>query len=245
MMDLPKALELAMAGRREFRYTSSRGNAGDFLIAESTRQVLHKMGLKESVKANTILVAGGGNLHPAYNCVARSLSRIPRDEKVIILPSTVVGAFPLLSEFSDLILMCREELTSKLAKLSGIRTLEVHDAALSFNYTDWLDIAGTGKLKAFRTDVESSKKYEITNVNRDISELIGLGKCHLNDSNSVARKFVEELSKYAEVQTDRAHVALVATMLGKRVTMFPNNYHKNLSIFKASLESHGNVTFVP
>lgn len=215
-------------------YVAGKGNAGDALIAAATGQVLDRLGIVVGSEG-TVLVAGGGGLIPRYDCMAKTLAKVPRDKKVIILPSTVAGYWQLLGEFRNLTLLAREEVTLSLARMNGIRTLLCEDAAFSFDYSPWT--GGEGTLVAMRADAERSGR-PLPENNRDVS-LESTGWWGLHNSMIAARKFVQTISRHAMIDTDRCHVAIVGAMLGKQVTLRPGNYHKNRSVWSASLERRG------
>lgn len=54
--------------------------------------------------------------------------------------------------------------------------------------------------------------------------------------------FVSAVEYAEEVYTDRLHVAILGSILGRRVTLFENVYHKNRGVWKYSLRD--NVNFV-
>ncbi|TBW58088.1 polysaccharide pyruvyl transferase family protein [Marinobacter halodurans] len=98
------------------------GNAGDHLITMCSLSTLEKLGLKvqlalpgarldENARQGTLLVAGGGNLVPLYDDVAR-LIRQTRDvcRRLVVLPHTIAGHEPLLQDLPDgTLIFCREK----------------------------------------------------------------------------------------------------------------------------------------
>ena len=57
-------------------------------------------------------------------------------------------------------------------------------------------------------------------------------------------ELIGALQKYEQVNTDRLHIAIAATLLGKKVKLFPNSYYKNRAVFEYSLKRFSNVSFV-
>jgi exopolysaccharide biosynthesis predicted pyruvyltransferase EpsI len=244
MIDFPAALAALLRGVGAVSYVASKGNAGDALIAAATQQALEGLGIDVTPDAPVILVAGGGALIPRYECLSRVVDRLPRDRRIIVGPSTVVG-FDLLRQFPNLILLAREEMTHALAKAAGVTTMLCHDAALSFDFSPWEgaeDRNSLGKLSAFRTDGESTGGA-LPPGNLDLSAQAGgwwqLHNCHLQ-----ARRFLTTINRYRTVETDRLHVAIAAAKLGKRVTLYPGNYHKNRAVFHCSLKGFSRARFV-
>jgi exopolysaccharide biosynthesis predicted pyruvyltransferase EpsI len=50
--------------------------------------------------------------------------------------------------------------------------------------------------------------------------------------------------KYKKIDTDRLHVAIGATLLEKKVTLFPNSYYKNKAVYDYSLRKFPNISFI-
>lgn len=245
MKFLHELLPTLLAGVREVEYISNRGNSGDALIAAATEQILSKMGVEVVHDAPVVLVAGGGNLSPRYRCLRDAIDKIPRHKRVIILPHTVTAYWILLREFRNLTLLAREEVTLKVAEMEKVTAIPCHDAAFSFDFSSWSGAEDTDLypfVNAFRYDGESNLPVK-PEGNYDISKTYG-GVWTLHSSILVARKFVSVINRYKEIRTDRLHVAIVAGMLGKKVSLQPNNYHKNRSVYMASLDGMPNVTFV-
>jgi exopolysaccharide biosynthesis predicted pyruvyltransferase EpsI len=235
MIYLPEALGMLM-GETSFQYVPNRGNAGDALIAEATAQVCRNMGFNESPGVRTVLVAGGGGIHPAYSCLPNRLRRLPRDKRVIVLPSTVSDHWEILRSFDNLTLLARDEVTFGLAGMNGVNCMLVHDAAFSFDYGD-MDGAGEGELVAMRTDGEGTGET-LPPGNEDVSAADS-GLWLLNGSTAAAMRFVRRIAEVREVRTNRLHVAIAAAMLGKDVTLCPGNYFKNRAVWEMSLRELG------
>lgn len=240
MQFLPDVLARLQIGRSA-SYVANKGNAGDALIAASTGLIVEQMEIEVRNDAPVVLVAGGGGLHPAYECLAKAIAKIPRDRTVVVLPSTVSAHWELLGSFRRLTLLARDEMTHALARMNGINSILCHDAAFSFDFSGWKD-EGEGTLHALRTDIESAGR-EHPEDNRDISVMAG-GWWPLHGSLLTARKFVTAISGYRTIMTDRLHVAIVGAKLGKRVIFKPCSYFKNRAVFEMSLERFPDVTFV-
>ena len=56
-----------------------------------------------------------------------------------------------------------------------------------------------------------------------------------------AAQYVQTLARFEEIRTDRLHAALAATLLGKNVTLFDNNYFKCRAVYEASLRQFPNI----
>jgi exopolysaccharide biosynthesis predicted pyruvyltransferase EpsI len=56
--------------------------------------------------------------------------------------------------------------------------------------------------------------------------------------------FLQSISRFSLVRTDRLHVAIGAALLGKKVELYSNSYFKNRAVYEFSLKSFSNVRFV-
>jgi len=95
--------------------------------------------------------------------------------------------------------------------------------------------SGEGVLNAFRLDKESIL-HTLPESNNDLS-YNGYTTKPLNE-------LIDVLQKYEQINTDRLHIAIGATLLGKQVRLFPNSYYKNRAVFDYSLKEFSNVSFV-
>ena len=95
------------------------------------------------------------------------------------------------------------------------------------------------KLNAFRTDLEATK-VKIPGNNRDLSLICKTADNTLTlkgirDSSSA---MLNAIAPFAEVRTNRLHVAITSVILGKKTKLHDNIYSKNLEIYKHSMEQH-------
>jgi len=109
-----------------------------------------------------------------------------------------------------------------------------HDTALHLDATD---------LTKGGSEMNSYKLYAI----RDDKERASVARESKPfrlwlDPVSVAGSFdewVQYQARAEKVITNRLHSAILGTTLGKRVTLLPNSYHKNRSVYSYSLEERG------
>jgi exopolysaccharide biosynthesis predicted pyruvyltransferase EpsI len=222
------------------------GNYGDSLIWHGTKKLLLSLNISEhyvdisSPKYNEILfIDGGGNLVDYYSDVRDFLIKKPSLYKeVVVLPHTIFGekqAEILNSVSSKLTIFCREKVSAEFLedKLKQAEIYLWHDCAF---YNEFVQVpGGNGVINAFRSDIESLSNIQPESNNdlsydgyatKPLDELIGI------------------LQKCAQVNTDRLHIAIAATLLGKKVKLFPNSYYKNKAVFEYSLKRFSNVNFV-
>lgn len=149
----------------------------------------------------------------------------------------------------DMALLWKREETEKYAQKERFN----HPADIAFNLRNlkhWIrDISNRrqivgGVLNAFRTDVEGKNTPTMID-SVDLSEIFS--------SESMARPFasctINSLANFIDradiVRTDRLHIAILSSMLGKQVEMHDNSYGKNKLVYEYSLASRfPNITFV-
>lgn len=222
------------------------GNYGDSLIRHGTKKLLSLLDISEhyvdifSPKYNEALfIDGGGNFVDYYSDVRDFLIEKPNlYSEMVIFPHTIFGEkqVEVLNNISsNLTVFCREKVSAKFLedRMIHSRVCLWHDCAFYNEFSQ--KPAGKGVLNAFRSDKESILQT-LPRLNSDISY------------NGYATKPLDELidvlQKYEQVNTDRLHIAICATLLGKQVRLFPNSYYKNKAVFDYSLKNFPNISFV-
>lgn len=221
------------------------GNYGDSLIWHGTKKLLSSLSISEyhvdaqSPKYNSVLfIDGGGNLVDYYSDVKNFLMQKPAlYDEIVILPHTIFGEkqVKILNNISSkLTIFCREKISAKFLEDRMIRSQVYlwHDCAF---YNEFLQTVGKGVLNAFRLDKESMLQT-LPRSNSDIS-YNGYATKPLN-------QLIDVLQKYDQVNTDRLHIAICATLLKKQARLFPNSYYKNKAVFDYSLKKFPNIVFV-
>lgn len=101
---------------------------------------------------------------------------------------------------------------------------------------------GQTVLNAFRTDGEKTA-FPLPSDNIDISEVFALGTetdVVIKESSS---RFLQYINQFQTINTNRLHVAISATLLGKKVNFYPNNYFKCQAVYNYSLRDYSNLTW--
>lgn len=222
------------------------GNYGDSLIWHGTKILLSSLNISEdyveifSPKQNEVLfIDGGGNFVDYYSDVRDFLIKKPNlYREVVILPHTIFGEkqIEILNNISSkLAVFCREKVSAKFleSRLTHAEVYLWHDCAF-YNALPRLR-TGQGVLNAFRADKESTLRV-LPELNNDIS--------YNGYATKPLDEFINTLQKYEQINTDRLHVAICATPLGKQVKLFPNSYFKNKAVFDYSLKKFPNVDFI-
>ncbi|MCX6731780.1 MAG: polysaccharide pyruvyl transferase family protein [Candidatus Parcubacteria bacterium] len=222
------------------------GNYGDSLIWHGTKILLSSLNILEqyvnisSPKYNNVLfIDGGGNLVDYYSDVKNFLIKKPSlYDEIIILPHTIFGKkqIEVLNNISSkLTFFCREKVSAEFLG-NGLTRGKVylwHDCAFYNKFS--LVPTGKGILNVFRSDKESILRI-LPESNNDLS--------HNGYATKPLNELIDILQKYEQVNTDRLHIAIGATLLGKRVRLFPNSYYKNKAVFDYSLKRFPNISFI-
>ena len=226
----------------------SRGNAGDGLIQAGLFALCQRLGLKlevveyprEQTGQHVLLMGAGGFCKGTWHMVDPVRFYASRFEHVTILPATFEPSFPpvakLLRELpTNVTVFCRERTSFEAAQKLAPRPENIfldHDMAFQIDVSPWKKTGG-GELNCFRTDNES-RLWRIPKPNFDISNM--------------GREFhhtllLDMLANFETINTDRLHVTIAGAMLGKKVRVFANSYHKNRSMYEHSLrDQYPNVT---
>ena len=222
------------------------GNYGDSLIWHGTMRLLDRLSISVNyvnndscIDSSILFIDGGGNFVDYYSDVRDFLSlKHKKYKEVVILPHTISGEKQkeFLKELGlNVTIFCREEESFNFIKNHSdrVQCYLSQDCAFYNDFSEYEKV-GTGTLNAFRDDGESIfDKKPIDNI--DISH-DGWCKKPLGD-------FLEKISNYDEIRTDRLHVAIAGTLLNKKVMLFPNSYYKNLAVYEYSLKKYPKTVF--
>lgn len=250
---------------QELYFIPPPGNAGDAVIALGTYQLFARLGItpwsvnfedQPYMEGKTILFGGSGNLvegkyRELHDAILKYLQW---GNRCVLLPQTIFGYEDLVkyTQSGQLTIFCREETSYKLCAIAnGLDTSNLFlDEDMAFQIDPefirpFAEKKGTGCAYCFRTDAESSHQIPLTNSNRDISLSWNGSLWHDWDmTHSVVVSLLTYLSRFETIRTDRLHIAILGSLLGKRVFMYPNSYYKNRAVYELSLANRGNTFFV-
>jgi exopolysaccharide biosynthesis predicted pyruvyltransferase EpsI len=231
-----KSLLEAVGDTSDVTLLRSWGNRGDDLIYAGTRRLLRDYSYREydirnlnqAPEGKTAIITGGGAWCKPYHAIAEMLPAVSaRFSRVIVFPSSFDTEEPLvrkvLSQTRAVVFARERESYEQIRPLCDARL--VHGAAFFFDFTPFKSGFHQGVLNAFRLDTEATGA-PIPEKNRDISQ-----DCATLD------EWLWTISRHDLIRTDRAHVAIAAALLGRRVEYRPSSYHKMSAIVRFSISS--------
>ena len=254
------------------KYIPNPGNAGDSLIGLATIQMLKELNIDYQIckptdkfEGETIFYGGGGNLIRKYKSCRNFLINNHEKNNIIVLPHSINDCDSLLKTLSDkVILFAREQVSYNYIKSKLTHT---NNALLSKDMSFYIkDIEKyknqtcIGTCNAFRLDDELSSKNKHVKVphdNKDISidfqrpmfmknwDITDDINAQVEKNLSIATdNMFSYISKFKQINTDRLHVGIAATLLGKKVNLYPGSYFKIEALYNFSIkDKFDNVTF--
>lgn len=227
------------------------GNKGDGLIYEGIFKYLNKNNIKYRIidnnnprkKNNILFISGGGGFSSNYCSTPEHLNIIKKYNDVWIFPSSIDCSVEKNIKFlknldkSKVKIFCRE--LKSFYEVPNYFKGEVFlddDTAFNLDYSKWYK-RGNGILYALRNDKEKNNKVNELFKGKKINDV--------SKGNHVEWKtLLDEISKYEVIYTNRAHVSIAGTLLGKKTYVYPSNYFKQEEIYKYSLSKYPNCKFI-
>jgi exopolysaccharide biosynthesis predicted pyruvyltransferase EpsI len=236
---------------KDIIYVPNPGNVGDHVIAYSTMQIFDKIKLKYTVgdingeyKNQVLFYGGGGNFIGIYDNCRNFMKRNYIENKIVILPHTIKDEDSILRELNNnVIIICREKVSySYVYKLSKYKSniYLSKDLALYLDVSKYKHIIGKGECNAFRIDKEKSS-IKIPNNNIDLSLTLIDDK---KDIKEMSIDMIKCISDYETINTNRLHIAIVSSLLGKKVNFYRNSYYKNKAVYEYSLIFFDKTKFI-
>lgn len=231
-------------------YMANPGNWGDALIRAGTLAFFTKyeipfieiklkedsflrrnlLFLKAKLTGQLVIAGGGGAWCEHYPQFANTITNLQHKfnfSKLIVLPSTYDKKY----DISNVLFYRRDEFESKQAMPNSVFC---HDMAFCLVGSYQAQQAIEESLNAFRTDIEANGDITLSTDNLDLSS-------KGNELKDVT-PFFAELNKYHTINTDRLHVCIAGSILGKVVNLHAGSYFKNEAIFKSSIKGKFNNT---
>jgi len=215
-------------------------------------RVLNRKIMKKNHQYEIILINGGGNINEIYHFGLRLLEDVIKnyqDKILIIAPQTFWFNkihFPNFFENikNEVHLFCREKYSYKLLKSmifpKNVKLYLSHDTSLYLSKDDFNPRLSSTDLLCLRTDIESAIIFNYNNLRKVEKKIIIEDICrHLKFED-----FLDRIETSRRVYTDRLHVAILSTILGKDTTLFTNSYYKNKGVYEYSLSKYPNIKFI-
>lgn len=235
----------AGSGKRIF-YVPNIGNWGDGLIHEGTVQFFHEHGIEYTQidrpkiaqirkalegtglrLSDTLLIAGGGGAFcetwpSTRNFLAANAWLF---DHVVLLPTTF--ELPPLDDIDPdrITYFSRDRHTSQKVNPMSVFC---HDMAFYLELTVPVGEPMIERGNFFRDDKEQHPDAKLPADNLDLS----LQAKHLQP----ALPFFQILAPYRKIYTDRMHIAIAGSMLGREVALYPGSYFKSTDVFRSSIE---------
>lgn len=234
------------------------GNAGDGFIMFATLAMLRRFdveyelfGPDSIVSGKTVLFGGGGNLiEGRYRTMADTIQANVGRNRCILLPHTILG-FEGLADLtrSGFEIYLRESISYLAMLENGADSDAVHLAHDMTFYLPGLAFSdlrskGAGTLYCLREDDERFGE-ESHPENVDLS-LSWNGRWWTNEALCKASTYslASAIEQFERVVTDRLHIAILSTVMGKDVHLGANSYYKNEAVFEHSMKPYfSNVEF--
>lgn len=246
---------------KEIIYIPNPGNAGDALIAFATLQLFKKVGLRyiigdilEIYRNSTLFYGGGGNLIGIYHqCESFLNNNKPPylGNQIVVLPHTIASVDDLLHTTKDnVIFICREliscDYVSRVFKYAN-NVLLADDIVFSIeNLQEYASRIGKGTLNCFRTDCERIAE-DVPEDNEDLSVTMNDVWFIAFDYDllqSMTHNIFSKIAKYDTIHTNRLHMAIVGSLLNKKVYFHSNSYYKCKAVYEYSIkDKFPNTTF--
>lgn len=222
---------------RRLGYVRLAGNVGDGLIEAAAFQMMRYFEIdfvvtQPSPAANVDewLIAGGGNMGSHYEVCQQTRRKVLADGRpVSVLPQSFITP----EQFAYKCVFVRERASLSLRP----------DALLAPDLALGLDIPLRWKLM-FGLD-------RLTALNGTLGEGLWLRRDQealCSESRSLGDpaqrcfspfQYLRLAARYTHVITDRLHFAIAALLCNRKVTLLPNSYHKNRSMYETWLRDLG------
>jgi hypothetical protein len=233
----------------------NRGNRGDGVIHLGGRQLLGLLGIPyrefhetddlSQVRGDVLLIHGAGPMSRGSHALPRILKSVaPRFDHIVLLPSSFDLNEPSVREFAatwdeKYSVFCRELVSLSALQDAGATPnvlLLGHDLAFHADLSSWASRPAKGRVGIFRQDKEAT--YGRIPGELDAYEDASFG------SDREPERLLDFVAAYSEIHTDRCHAAIAASMMGRSVVFYRNNYFKNQAIYDHSLAGKPHVNFV-
>lgn len=210
-------------------YLRADGNIGDWLIDAATQQLCERFRIElVDVKSgepmlddlDAIFSAGAGNFGRYENEIAKRRWALATGLPVIVLPQTASGSAEWDQPFEAV--WCRDVKSLRYHRQAALAP----DLALAFDGPQYPSASRGVGLFLRRGWEETPEQHE-----RDLGDPAGIA--------GTVEDYLQLAASYEHIITNRLHFAIAGLLQRRRVTLLPNSYHKNRSVWAASLWQFG------
>ena len=221
-------------GDSKVYYLPSSGNWGDALIRYGTLKFLQVIGIKytelksyhEAIELGSVLLFGGGeNWQDTNEGSIRVLRNIHKYfHTIIVLPSTYEKCYSL----PNTVFFSRDKYDSKMLMPNAPFC---HDLAFFIEPIPSVKKPDVGYFFS-----SNNQREKIPTENTDVI---------VKGSNlSSVYPFIDTISQYGIIHTDRLHVAIVGGLLGQEVHLYAGDNFTNKAVYLSSIDGYyDNVYF--
>ena len=201
------------------------GNVGDRLIHAATRQLFIQFGISLSYEnEEAILYGGGGNMGNKYPNTRAVRARLEKRAALLHVPLIILPQS--WSGYDD------TTFTKAFAREKGSliycpEAILAPDLALGYVPKFKLPRATEDMGICFRDDKERAVVPPKGNLGDPVRWLKSHGD------------YLWLAARYKHIHTDRLHFAICGLIAGRKVTLYPNSYHKNRAVWDAWLRDLG------
>ncbi|MFV0445324.1 MAG: polysaccharide pyruvyl transferase family protein [Planctomycetaceae bacterium] len=206
------------------------GNVGDRLIYAATRQLLDAFGIEwvtlspgDPLTVDTVVLFGGGNMGSRYKREFEVRRRAVKDAAARGIPIVVLPQSWMSPEPGPFARAYVRERASLQHCPNGILA---PDLALGYDYEARTTDPTVERGLFLRRDAE--RKVAFQDGEQDPARI-----CR------TPAKYLALAGRYSHIITDRLHFAICGLLNRRRVTLLPNSYHKNRSLWETWLADLG------
>lgn len=226
-------------------------NKGDTLLYRATEQLLDRYGIEwtreiDDRTEHVLLFAGGNLCGPYYNETKLREDAMHKATNRRLPMTQLPQSCFRVPDVRDMLRgrkFARERESQSLLR-SAVYTCELApDLALGYCLPDKFNTERVRAMRTrcfiIRTDYESTISMDDLQVNWPVHIRWPSPNVFDVAAEPSLDSYVENIVRCNEIFTDRLHVAIVGLMAGCDVTLLPNSYHKNRSMWETWLRDLG------
>lgn len=206
-------------------------------------------------KYDLIILRGGGYINDVWRHGSTILADLARNaSNIIVAPQSfwLTRKKPFIEIYlkgidANIQIFAREKYSFEALKkcrfASNVEVKLSQDSSFYLDKKDLIDLINhdfinqNGQLICFRQDNES-KRYDVNRLN------IPQAQNRLLSKVATLEEYLSAINEASSIYTDRLHIAIAGSILGKKVYLYSNTYWKNRGVYEYSLVKYPNTKFV-